>query len=139
MPSLSTVKLPEGKAPPYSPMASPLREGVTDLQGVSWANYGGRTGIWRLGQIFKDFGTDLRRLYALGGFATNHGREPKTPEVAPASRASLPDVVRNAPFSEASATFPRPTPQRSKKCRRVTAKSPLIGGAVDSMVSVILG
>ena len=38
--------LPEGKGPPYGPMASSLREGTLDLQSVSWANYGGRTGIF---------------------------------------------------------------------------------------------
>ena len=43
---------PEGRTPPYSPMASPLRDGVTDRQGISWAEYGGRTGIWRLGELF---------------------------------------------------------------------------------------
>lgn len=47
---------PEGRTPPYSPMASPLREGVVDRQGISWAEYGGRTGIWRLGELFEDFG-----------------------------------------------------------------------------------
>lgn len=47
---------PEGKGPPYGPMASSLREGTLDLQGVSWANYGGRTGIWRLMRLFREFG-----------------------------------------------------------------------------------
>ncbi|MGE3302275.1 MAG: polysaccharide deacetylase family protein [Hyphomonadaceae bacterium] len=42
---------PEGKSPPYSPMASPLREGVIDLQGISWAEYGGETGVWRLADV----------------------------------------------------------------------------------------
>ena len=47
---------PEGKTPPYSPMASPLREGVVDRQGISWAEYGGRTGIWRLLSVFERAG-----------------------------------------------------------------------------------
>ncbi|MFQ5682770.1 MAG: polysaccharide deacetylase family protein [Candidatus Binatia bacterium] len=38
----------EGKAPSYSPMTTPLKEGTVDRLGVSWARYGGRTGIWRL-------------------------------------------------------------------------------------------
>ena len=46
---------PEGKAPPYGPMASNLREGTLDLQGISWANYGGRTGVWRLLRLFDEF------------------------------------------------------------------------------------
>jgi peptidoglycan/xylan/chitin deacetylase (PgdA/CDA1 family) len=47
---------PEGKAPPYGPMASGLREGTLDLQGISWAHYGGRTGIWRLMRLLGEFG-----------------------------------------------------------------------------------
>ncbi len=47
---------PEGKTPPYSPMASPLREGVVDRQGISWAEYGGRTGMWRLLDVFGKAG-----------------------------------------------------------------------------------
>jgi len=47
---------PEGKSPPYSPMASPLREGTVDRQGISWAEYGGKTGIWRLLRLFDDLG-----------------------------------------------------------------------------------
>ncbi len=50
---------PEGKAPPYSPMASPLREGTIDRQGFAWAEYGGRAGIWRLLQIFERFGVKV--------------------------------------------------------------------------------
>lgn len=38
----------EGKSPPYSPMTSPLREGTMDRHGISWAEYGGKTGIWRM-------------------------------------------------------------------------------------------
>jgi allantoinase len=47
---------PEGKGPPYGPMASALREGTLDLQSISWAHYGGKTGIWRLMRLFDDFG-----------------------------------------------------------------------------------
>jgi peptidoglycan/xylan/chitin deacetylase (PgdA/CDA1 family) len=47
---------PDGKGPPYGPMASNLREGTLDLQSISWAHYGGKTGIWRLMRIFDDFG-----------------------------------------------------------------------------------
>ena len=45
---------PEGKGPPYGPMASALREGTLDLQSISWAHYGGRTGIWRLMRLFDE-------------------------------------------------------------------------------------
>jgi peptidoglycan/xylan/chitin deacetylase (PgdA/CDA1 family) len=47
---------PEGKGPPYGPMASGLREGTLDLQSIAWAHYGGRTGIWRLLRLLESFG-----------------------------------------------------------------------------------
>ena len=56
---MTTVMLetwPDGRTPPYSPMASPLRDGVVDRQGISWAEYGGRTGIWRLKEVFDRTG-----------------------------------------------------------------------------------
>lgn len=46
----------EGKAPPYSPMTSPMREGTLDLQGIAWAEYGGRTGVFRFLRVFEEFG-----------------------------------------------------------------------------------
>lgn len=45
-----------GKAPAYSPMTSPLKPGVVDRIGVSWSEYGGRTGIWRFMEIFETYG-----------------------------------------------------------------------------------
>lgn len=44
----------EGKAPPYSPMTTSLKPGTPDLLGISWSQYGGRTGIWRLMRIFDE-------------------------------------------------------------------------------------
>jgi peptidoglycan/xylan/chitin deacetylase (PgdA/CDA1 family) len=38
----------EGKAPPYSPMTTALKPGTPDLLGISWSQYGGKTGIWRI-------------------------------------------------------------------------------------------
>ena len=56
MPTVMFETWPEGMTPPYSPMASPLREGIVDRQGISWAEYGGRTGIWRLLDLFEKAG-----------------------------------------------------------------------------------
>jgi peptidoglycan/xylan/chitin deacetylase (PgdA/CDA1 family) len=47
---------PDGKAPPYSPMASSMREGTVDRLGISWARYGGRTGVARFLRIFAHYG-----------------------------------------------------------------------------------
>jgi peptidoglycan/xylan/chitin deacetylase (PgdA/CDA1 family) len=46
----------EGKAPPYSPMTTALRPGTLDLLGISWSQYGGKTGIWRILSILDRFG-----------------------------------------------------------------------------------
>ena len=58
---------PEGKGPPYGPMASALREGTLDLQSISWAHYGGKTGIWRLMRLFDDF--DVKATIAANAIA----------------------------------------------------------------------
>ena len=44
----------EGKAPPYSPMTTALKPGTPDLLGISWSQYGGKTGIWRFMRILDD-------------------------------------------------------------------------------------
>jgi hypothetical protein len=45
----------EGKAPSYFPRTTPLKEGVADLAGVSWSQFGGNEGIWRLTRILNEF------------------------------------------------------------------------------------
>jgi peptidoglycan/xylan/chitin deacetylase (PgdA/CDA1 family) len=44
----------DGKAPPYSPMTTSLKPGTPDLLGISWSQYGGKTGIWRFMRIFSE-------------------------------------------------------------------------------------
>ena len=46
----------EERAPSYSPMATPLREGVVDRHGISWSEYGGKTANWRIMRILEEFG-----------------------------------------------------------------------------------
>jgi peptidoglycan/xylan/chitin deacetylase (PgdA/CDA1 family) len=46
----------EGKAPPYSPMTTALKPGTPDLLGISWSQYGGKTGIWRFMKILEEAG-----------------------------------------------------------------------------------
>lgn len=41
----------DGKAPPYSPMTTSLKPGTIDLLGISWSQYGGKTGVWRFMRI----------------------------------------------------------------------------------------
>jgi len=44
----------EGKAPPYSPMTTALKPGTVDRLGISWSEYGGKTGIWRFIKILDE-------------------------------------------------------------------------------------
>jgi len=44
-------------APGIGPMGNPLRAGVYDTQAKSWADYGARTGAWRLLDVLADTGT----------------------------------------------------------------------------------
>ncbi len=45
----------EEKAPPYSPMTTSLKQGTPDRLGISWSQYGGKTGIWRIMRILDEF------------------------------------------------------------------------------------
>jgi peptidoglycan/xylan/chitin deacetylase (PgdA/CDA1 family) len=46
----------EEKAPPYSPMTTALRPGTLDLLGISWSEYGPKTGIRRISRILETLG-----------------------------------------------------------------------------------
>jgi peptidoglycan/xylan/chitin deacetylase (PgdA/CDA1 family) len=114
---------PEGRTPPYSPMASPLREGVVDRQGISWAEYGGRTGIWRLGEVLAAQGVkgtiaanaraverypeSIRALHAAGHEIAGHSytQDMFIPYLAPEEERAL--IARCAGIIE-GATGERP-------------------------------
>jgi peptidoglycan/xylan/chitin deacetylase (PgdA/CDA1 family) len=57
----------DGKAPPYSPMTTSLKPGTADLLGISWSQYGGKTGIWRFMRILDD--TDIKATVCLNAKA----------------------------------------------------------------------
>ena len=57
----------EGKAPPYSPMTTALKPGTPDLLGISWSQYGGKTGIWRFMRILDDI--DIKATICLNAKA----------------------------------------------------------------------
>jgi len=46
----------ERNAPPYSPMTTPLKPGTYDRAGVTWSQYGGKNGVWRLLRILERHG-----------------------------------------------------------------------------------
>ena len=59
----------EGKAPPYSPMTTSLKPGTPDLLGISWSQYGGKTGIWRLMKILDE--TQIKATICLNAKAAD--------------------------------------------------------------------
>ena len=57
-------------APGIGPMGNPLRAGVVDLQARSWAEYGARTGAWRLLDLLDKQGT--RAVFYTSGTVAEH-------------------------------------------------------------------
>jgi peptidoglycan/xylan/chitin deacetylase (PgdA/CDA1 family) len=58
-------------APGIGPMGNPLRAGVFDTQAKSWAEYGARTGAWRLLDVLEDTRTKAV-FYVSGVLAERH-------------------------------------------------------------------
>lgn len=52
-------------APGIGPMGNPLRAGVYDTQAKSWAEYGAKTGAWRLLDVLAD--TDTKAVFYVSG------------------------------------------------------------------------
>ena len=55
LPTVMFESWSEGKAPPYSPMTTSLKPGTVDRLGISWAEYGGKTGIRRIMRVLDEF------------------------------------------------------------------------------------
>jgi hypothetical protein len=55
----------DDSAPGIGPMGNPLRAGVLDLQGRSWAEYGPKVGAWRLLDILEN--QKLRAVFYVSG------------------------------------------------------------------------
>ncbi len=52
-------------APGIGPMGNPLRAGVYDTQAKSWAEYGAKTGAWRLLDVLADL--DVKAVFYVSG------------------------------------------------------------------------
>lgn len=52
-------------APGIGPMGNPLRAGVYDTQAKSWAEYGAKTGAWRLLDVLND--TNTKAVFYVSG------------------------------------------------------------------------
>jgi peptidoglycan/xylan/chitin deacetylase (PgdA/CDA1 family) len=55
LPTVMFESWSEGKAPPYSPMTTSLKPGTIDRLGISWAEYGGKSGILRIMRVLDEF------------------------------------------------------------------------------------
>ena len=55
----------DDSAPGIGPMGNPLRAGVIDLQARSWAEYGPKTGSWRLLDLLDGMG--VRAVWYVSG------------------------------------------------------------------------
>ncbi|HEY2991089.1 MAG TPA: polysaccharide deacetylase family protein [Candidatus Binatia bacterium] len=73
LPTVMFESWSEGKAPPYSPMTTSLKPGTVDRLGVSWAEYGGKTGIWRLMRVLDEF--KVRATVCVSGKAAEEFHE----------------------------------------------------------------
>ncbi|MBI0537872.1 polysaccharide deacetylase [Roseomonas sp. KE2513] len=122
---------PEGMAPPYSPMASALREGVTDRQGISWAEYGGRTGIWRLGEM-------LDRAGIKATVATNARAVERYPEAVRALHTAGHEIAGHSYTQNVFLPYLDPEEERAliHRCAGIIAEAtgePCIGWASPRM------
>src|SRR3954468_13212381 len=52
-------------APGIGPMGNPLRAGVYDTQAKSWAEYGPKTGAWRLLEVLDS--TNVKAVFYISG------------------------------------------------------------------------
>jgi peptidoglycan/xylan/chitin deacetylase (PgdA/CDA1 family) len=60
-------------APGIGPMGNPLRAGVYDTQAKSWAEYGAKTGAWRLLDVLND--TDAQAVFYVSGIVAERHPE----------------------------------------------------------------
>jgi len=63
----------DGAAPGIGPMGNPLKPGVLDLQARSWADYGPKTGAWRLLDILAAGG--VRAVWYVSGIVAERHSE----------------------------------------------------------------
>jgi peptidoglycan/xylan/chitin deacetylase (PgdA/CDA1 family) len=73
LPTVMFESWSEGKAPPYSPMTTSLKPGTVDRLGISWAEYGGKTGIRRIMRVLDEFA--VRATVCISGKAAEQFSE----------------------------------------------------------------
>jgi allantoinase len=96
----------EGKAPPYSVQASPVKQGVIDHAGIAWGSYGGKVGVYRLINLFRENG--IRATFGVNG---------KCAELYPEAVAQIVksghDVAGHAWYQDQLLSYMTPEEERS--------------------------
>lgn len=89
-----------GMVPGHSPMAlaSPLPPGTLDMQGISWAEYGGETGVWRIADV-------LERQRVKATFCTNAAVVERYPESIHALHAAGHEIAAHSMTQDALLPF----------------------------------
>lgn len=108
----------EGKAPPYSVQASPLRPGTVDLGGIAWGSYGGKVGVWRLINLMRENG--IRATFCVNG---------RCAELYPEAVAQIPaaghDVAGHGYLQDELMAYMTPDEERAtiRRCRDLLART----------------
>ena len=142
--SIMLEQYADDSAPGIGPMGNPLKAGVLDLQARSWAEYGPKTGIWRLldvlakhdvsavvyasGLLAERYPDVLRAIVATGHVVAAHGW---TQDVIPAYQSSADearDIRRCIAAIETSAGV-RPRGWISPRCTPSANTAGLLRGA----------
>jgi peptidoglycan/xylan/chitin deacetylase (PgdA/CDA1 family) len=128
-------------APGIGPMGNPLKAGVLDLQGQSWAEYGAKAGAWRLldiletqrqralfyvsGVVAERYPDLLRAIVGAGHVVAAHGWSQHVIPAYQTEEEEARDLARCTAVLEAS-TGVRPTGWLSPRCTPSTRTSALL-------------
>lgn len=107
----------EGKAPTYSPMTTSPPAGVVDRANISWSEYGGRAGAWRLLRILSEHGV-------ASTFCVNARSAELHPELMRQIVASGHEVAAHAYFQDKILSTMAPAEERDviRRCAQVLEK-----------------
>ena len=107
----------DGKAPPYSPMTTALKPGTRDLLGISWARYGGKTGIWRIMRVLDEFA--VRATVCISGKAVED-----FPEAAKTLHEKGHELAGHSYSQDVILPYMEPNEEREmiRRCARIIEK-----------------
>jgi allantoinase len=108
----------EGKAPQYSVQTTSLKPDTVNLSGITWAQYGGRAGVYRIVKTLDRHGIK-------GTFAVNARAAELYPESIEAIVASGHDVAAHAYTQDGIQRYMTPDEERAmvKRCVGILEKA----------------